>query len=215
MNEIHLFSRKEELANAITHAIGIVLSIVALSVLITFASLHTSPLHVISVTIYGTTMLLLYLSSTLLHSFKEGKAKDMFEKFDHAAIYLFIAGTYTPFLFHVIESPLSWILFGIVWSFAFLGVIFKVFFVKRFKFASTLMYVLMGWMIVFAWDQLQAALPTSGLFFLVGGGLLYTVGTIFFLWRHFPYHHAVWHVFVLAGSLFHFFAVYWYVLPLS
>ncbi|MFB5663964.1 hemolysin III family protein [Alteribacillus sp. HJP-4] len=215
MAGVHTFSKKEELANAITHAIGIVLSVAALAVLIVFASLNATPLHVVSVSIYGATMLMLYVSSTLLHVFKPGKVKDLFEIFDHASIYLFIAGTYTPFLFHVLEGSLSWTLFGIVWGIAAAGIAFKVFFVKKFLFLSTVFYVLMGWIIVAAWNPLAAALPTDGIYLLVGGGLLYTLGTIFYMWRAFPYHHAVWHTFVLGGSTLHFFAVFLYVLPIS
>ncbi|SDI21396.1 PAQR family membrane homeostasis protein TrhA [Alteribacillus bidgolensis] len=214
MAAVHTFSRREEIANAATHAVGIVLSIAAITLLVVFASIHGTSFHILSVSIYGATMLLLYVSSTLLHSFKKGKVKDLFEIFDHASIYLFIAGTYTPFLFHVIEGALSWTLFGIVWGLAIFGVGFKAFFVKKFMFLSTLFYILMGWIIIFAWQPLTSALPAGGIGFLVGGGLLYTIGTIFYMWRHFPYHHAVWHVFVLGGSIMHFFAIFLYVLPL-
>ncbi|MFD2624207.1 PAQR family membrane homeostasis protein TrhA [Salibacterium salarium] len=214
MAEVHTFSRKEEIANAATHAVGIVLSLVAIAVLIVFTSLNATPFHVVSVSIYGTTMLLLYVSSTLLHTLKKGKTKDLFEIFDHASIYLFIAGSYTPFLFHVVEGPLSWTLFGVVWGIAFFGIGFKAFFVKKFLFLSTIFYILMGWIMIFAWQPVMENLPAPGIGFLVGGGLLYTVGTIFYIWRHFPYHHAVWHVFVLAGSILHFFAIFFYVLPL-
>ncbi|MFZ4454461.1 PAQR family membrane homeostasis protein TrhA [Salibacterium aidingense] len=214
MAEVHTFSRKEEMVNAATHAVGIVLSIAAAAILIVFASLNATPFHIVSVTIYGTTMLLLYVCSTLLHLLKHGKVKDLFEILDHASIYLFIAGTYTPFLFHVLEGALSWTLFGIVWGTALAGIGFKVFFVKKFMFLSTIFYIFMGWIIVFAWKPLVETLPSAGIGFLVGGGLLYTVGTVFYMWRHFPYHHAVWHLFVLGGSILHFFAVFLYVLPL-
>ncbi|WP_026702713.1 PAQR family membrane homeostasis protein TrhA [Salibacterium aidingense] len=214
MAEVHTFSRKEEMVNAATHAVGIALSIAAAAILIVFASLNATPFHIVSVTIYGTTMLLLYVCSTLLHLLKHGKAKDLFEILDHASIYLFIAGTYTPFLFHVLEGALSWTLFGIVWGTAMAGIGFKVFFVKKFMFLSTIFYIFMGWIIVFAWKPLVETLPSAGIGLLVGGGLLYTVGTVFYMWRHFPYHHAVWHLFVLGGSILHFFAVFLYVLPL-
>lgn len=214
MSTVQVFSRREEFANAITHGIGVALSIAALVLLIVFSSLNATATHVVSMSIYGTTMLLLYTSSTLLHSFKEGKLKDLFEIFDHASIYLFIAGTYTPFLFHVIEGALSWVLFGAIWGLAFTGVIFKVFFTKKYIFLSTLFYVLMGWLIILAWQPLTASLPSGGIVLLVSGGLLYTIGTIFYVWRYFPYHHAVWHIFVLGGSILHFFAIFFYVLPL-
>ncbi|WP_100400700.1 PAQR family membrane homeostasis protein TrhA [Bacillus sp. FJAT-44742] len=214
MGETHTFSRKEEIANAVTHGIGVALSIAALVILVIFASFEGTALHVISMSVYGSTMLLLYVSSTLVHSFPKGKAKDIFEIMDHASIYLFIAGTYTPFLFHVLEGALSWALFGTVWGIALVGVVFKAFFVKRFIFLSTLFYVLMGWIIVIAWIPLTEVLPGGGVFLLVLGGVFYTLGTIFYVWRGFPFHHAVWHIFVLAGSISHFFAIFRYVLPL-
>lgn len=210
----HPYTKREEIANAVTHGIGALLSIVGLVLLIVFSSLLGSVWHVVSFTIFGTTMLLLYVFSTLLHSLPAGKAKNVFEIFDHAAIYLFIAGTYTPFLFVVIKGTLGWTLFGIVWGIAVSGVGFKIFFVKRFLFLSTLFYILMGWMIVFAWKPLVSILPSAGLELLVAGGILYTAGTIFYVWRGFPYHHAVWHLFVLLGSAAHFLAVLLYVLPI-
>ncbi|HEY2492280.1 MAG TPA: hemolysin III family protein, partial [Paenibacillus sp.] len=163
--------------------------------------------------IYGVTMLLLYLNSTLVHSFKEGKTKDLFEFFDHSSIYLYIAGSYTPFMLVAIRGSLGWTLFGIVWGFAILGCLFKAFFVKKFLFMSTIFYIIMGWMIVIAWVPLTAAVPTGGMTLLALGGIMYTLGTIFYVWRGFPFHHAVWHLFVLAGSILHFLAVFLYLLP--
>lgn len=213
MANTHVYSRREEIANAITHGIGAVLSVAALVLLIVFASLNGSAWHVVSFSIYGATMLLLYTCSTLVHSFPEGKVKDLFEFFDHSSIYLFIAGTYTPLLFNVIRGALGWTLFGIVWGIALSGIVFKAFFTKQFLFTSTLFYIAMGWMIVFAWQRLVENLARGGLILLVLGGLLYTLGTIFYVWRSFPYHHAVWHLFVLAGTVAHFFAIILYVLP--
>ncbi|MDX8359677.1 MULTISPECIES: hemolysin III family protein [Bacillaceae] len=207
MATTHTFTKKEEIANAITHGIGALLSVAALVILIVTAATEGTAWHVVSFTIYGVTMLLLFLSSTLVHSFPDGRVKDLFQIFDHSAIYLFIAGTYTPILFTVIKGALGWTLFGIVWGLAIAGVIFKVFFVKKFLYTSTFMYVLMGWIIVFAWKPLTVSIPVVGMYLLVLGGVLYTVGTIFYMWRSFPYHHAVWHLFVLAGSAAHFFAV--------
>lgn len=214
MGSTFIYSRREEIANAITHGIGIVFSVIALVLLLIYSIPSGSSWHIVSLSIYGATMIFLYLCSTLLHSFPEGKVKDFFEILDHSAIYLFIAGTYTPFLFLVVKGSLSWILFGLVWGFAVFGVVFKAFFVKRFNLISTLLYIVMGWLIVIAWESLVEALPTPGMSLLVIGGLLYTIGTIFYVWRAFPYHHAVWHVFVLAGTAVHFFAVLLYVLPL-
>ncbi|GAK10692.1 hemolysin III family protein [Geomicrobium sp. JCM 19039] len=213
-SETHVFSRREELANAITHGVGSLLSVTALVILIVYASIYGTALHIVSVAIFGATMTLLYVNSTLLHSFPTGKVKNLFEIFDHSSIYLFIAGTYTPFLFLALDGALSWILFGIVWGIAAIGITFKAFFVKRFVLLSTVFYIGMGWIIVIAWQPLSLVLPPEGMMLLLAGGIFYTVGTVFYVWRSFPYHHAVWHVFVIAGSAAHFFAVFRYVLPL-
>ncbi|MNI57435.1 hemolysin-III related [compost metagenome] len=211
MANTHTYPRREEIANAITHGIGALLSVAALILLIVFSSIKGTAWHVVSFTIYGVSMLLLYSCSTLVHSFKEGKVKDLFEFFDHSSIYIFIAGTYTPFMLVAIRGPLGWSLFGTVWGIALLGVLFKAFFVKRFLFMSTIFYIIMGWLIVIAWDPLTAAVPYNGIVLLVTGGLLYTLGTVFYVWRAFPYHHAIWHLFVLAGSVLHFFAILLYL----
>ncbi|GEN45323.1 PAQR family membrane homeostasis protein TrhA [Alkalibacillus haloalkaliphilus] len=205
------YSRKEEAANAITHGLGAALSIAGLVILIVFASLNGSPWQVVSVTIYGTTMLLMYLSSTILHSLKPGKAKDVFLFLDHSSIYLFIAGTYTPILLILLRGPVGWTVLGVVWGVAILGIVFKVFFVHRFMVVSTLLYIILGWFIVFVWRPLSAEMELTGLVYLIIGGVLYSVGSIFYMWRGFPYHHAVWHIFVIAGSAFHFFAILFYV----
>lgn len=206
-----MYTKKEEIVNAITHGIGAMLSITALVILILKSVSTGSTFHVVTYTIYGATMILLYLSSTLVHSFPEGKAKDIFEIFDHSAIYLFIAGTYTPFTLIVIDGAMGWTLLSVVWGIAIVGVVFKSFFVKRFILISTVLYVVMGWLIVIAWNPLVTALPQGGLVLLVVGGVLYTIGSIFYVWRGFHYHHAVWHVFVLLGTMAHFFAVLFYV----
>ena len=215
MANTHTFSKGEEIANAISHGIGALLSIAALVLLIVFASIHGSAWHVVSFTIYGSTMLLLYLSSTLFHSLPKGKAKYVFEIFDHSSIYFFIAGTYTPFLLIIVKGALGWTLFGIVWAMAIGGTIFKVFFVRKFIFTSTIIYVVMGWLIVFAWSSLTAALDPKGVILLISGGVLYTVGSIFYVWQGFKYNHLVWHIFVIAGSTLHFFCVLFYVLPIA
>lgn len=213
MAATYVYTKREEIANAATHGIGAALSVAALVLLIVTASFTGSALYVVSFIVYGVTMLLLYLCSTLVHSFPEGKIKDIFEILDHSAIYLFIAGSYTPILFHVVEGTLGWVLFGIVWGIAVLGVVFKAFYTKKFLFTSTILYILMGWIIVFAWKPLTMNLEGAGLALLVIGGGCYTVGTVFYMWRGFPYHHAVWHLFVLAGTIFQFFAILLYVAP--
>jgi len=209
----HTYTKGEEIANAITHGIGVLLSIAALVLLIVFAVMKGTALHVVSFTIYGTSMVLLYTASTLVHSFPEGKAKRVFESLDHSCIYIFIAGTYTPILFHIVQGTLGWVLFGVVWGLTVCGIVFKSMFANRFLFTSTILYILMGWCIVFAWNRLANHFDPQGLTLLVIGGVLYTVGTVFYMWRSFPYHHAVWHLFVLAGTIVHFFSILLYVLP--
>lgn len=214
MANTYTYSRREEVANAVTHGIGAALSVAALVILIVFSSMKGTAWHVVSFTIYGITMLLLYTSSTLVHAWKDGKVKDLFEIFDHSSIYLFIAGSYTPLLFIAVRGTLGWTLFGIIWGIALFGVIFKAFFTKKFLFMSTIFYIAMGWLIVIAWQPLMTAIPTGGIVLLVAGGLMYTLGTLFYVWRGFPYHHAIWHLFVLAGSILHFFMVLLYLTPL-
>ncbi|WEK53505.1 MAG: hemolysin III family protein [Candidatus Cohnella colombiensis] len=211
MASTHVYTRREEVVNATTHGLGTLLSIAALTLLIIFASLQGTAWHIVSFAIYGITMILLYTASTLVHAFPEGKVKDLFETFDHSCIYLFIAGTYTPLLLVTLRGPLGWTLFGIVWGLAIGGVVFKAFFTKKYLMLSTLFYVFMGWLIVFAWEPLTALLQPGGIRLLVIGGVLYTLGSVFYVWRGFPYHHAVWHMFVVAGSVFHFFAILLYV----
>ncbi|MFB6468505.1 hemolysin III family protein [Cytobacillus sp. Hz8] len=213
MANTHVFSKEEELANSITHGIGVGLSIAALVLLIIFAALYGTAWHVVSFTIFGVTMVILYTSSTLLHSLPAGKAKDLFEIFDHSSIYFFIAGSYTPFVLLVIKGALGWTLFGIIWGLAIAGTVFKCFFVKKYLFTSTFLYVVMGWLIVIAWKPLIHNLSSQGLLYLVVGGILYTIGAIFYVWPAFKYHHAVWHVFVMAGSAAHFLCVILFLLP--
>ncbi|WP_091498974.1 PAQR family membrane homeostasis protein TrhA [Amphibacillus marinus] len=213
MGGTHRFSLGEEIANATTHGVGALMSSAALVLLIVFSSLYGSVWHIVSFTIFGVTMVLMYTSSTLLHSLPEGKAKNVFEILDHSSIYFFIAGSYTPFLLVIVRGPIGWSLFGTVWLLAIGGTIFKVFFVKRFVFVSTLMYVIMGWLIIIGWPMLSVNLATRGLHLLIIGGVLYTLGAIFYIWRWFKFHHMIWHLFVLAGTIMHFFSVIFYVLP--
>lgn len=204
---------REELANSITHAIGMALSLAALVILVVYASIQGDGWKIVSFSIYGVSMLLLYTASTLYHSFSSERAKHYLKIFDHAAIYLLIAGTYTPFLLVMLRGAWGWSLFAIVWGLAILGIIFKLFFVHRFQIFSTIIYLLMGWLIVVAFRPLIANIPERGLYWMLAGGLFYSFGVIFYLWERVPYHHAIWHLFVLAGSICHFFAVLFYVLP--
>ncbi|MBD7965802.1 PAQR family membrane homeostasis protein TrhA [Fictibacillus norfolkensis] len=208
----HVFSKREEIANAITHGLGVLLSVAVTSILLVFAVWKGTAVHIVSFAVFGGTMLTLYTASTLVHAFPKGRVKDLFEIMDHAAIYLFIAGTYTPIVLIVVGGALGWTLFGVVWGLAIFGVVFKVFFTKKFVVLSTLGYVAMGWLITFAFQDISANMPPAGIQLLVAGGIIYTLGSIFYVWRSFPFHHAVWHLFVLAGSVMHFLMMF-YVLP--
>lgn len=208
----HMFSKKEEIYHSITHGIGALLSLAGLVLLIVFSSLNGNVWQIVSVTIFGSTMLLMYIMSTIVHSLPEGKWKDIFQIFDHSSIYLFIAGTYTPFLLVHLHGKLGFILLTIIWTIAITGVTLKIFFIKRFFILSTIFYIVMGWLIVLVWNPLIAVMPRNGVILLVLGGVVYTIGALFFMWRSLPYHHVIWHLFVIVGSLFHFFAVFFYVI---
>jgi hemolysin III len=202
---------KEEIANAITHGIGLILSIPALIMLVLFAVDKGSAWHVVSFSIFGASMILLYLFSTLLHSFKPSKAKNVFAVLDHSAIYVLIAGTYTPLMLVSVRSALGWTLFGIVWGLAIIGIIFKCYFVDRFQIVSTLFYLVMGWLVLAAIKPLYESLTPAGFDLLLTGGILYSVGAVFYVWKKIPYNHAIWHLFVLAGSSFMYFCILFYV----
>ncbi len=203
----------EELANAITHGLGALLSIAGLVLLVVFASLDGNAWHIVSFSIFGTCLVLLYTASTLYHSFRSTRVKHVLRIMDHSAIYLLIAGTYTPFTLTLLRGGWGWSMFGVIWGLCIAGIVFKVFFIKRFNGLSTLLYLLMGWMIVIAAKPLLEHLPIGGLYWLLAGGAAYSLGTVFYLWEKLPFHHAVWHLFVLAGSICHFFAVLLYLLP--
>ncbi|MBP7340957.1 MAG: hemolysin III family protein [Smithellaceae bacterium] len=207
------YSFIEEVLNSITHGAGILLSIAALVLLIFFSSLSGGTVHVVSCTIFGVTLILLYTASTLYHGILRPRVKRVLKIFDHSCIYLLIAGTYTPFLLVTLRGALGWTLLGVIWLLAVLGVLFKIFFIHRFQIVSTIAYVLMGWIIILAIKPLLEALPAGGLAFLVAGGLAYSLGVIFYAWKKLPFNHAIWHLFVLAGSICHFFAVLLYVVP--
>ncbi len=201
---------REEPVNAITHAIGAVLSVVGLVVLVVYASLEGGALRVVSGSLFGASLVLLYTASTCYHTFRCPRWKGIFRRLDHAAIYLLIAGTYTPFTLLNLRGPWGWTLFGLVWGFAAVGVLFKTFYTGRFEVLSTLAYVAMGWLVLIAIKPTIAAIEPMGLGLMVAGGLAYTGGVLFYALDRMPYNHAVWHLFVLAGSVCHFFAVLHY-----
>lgn len=208
-----VYSRGEEIANWVTHGIGLAASIVGLTLLIVFASLRGDGWHVVSFTVFGLTLLILYTASTLYHMRRDGRAKVFFRKLDHAAIFLLIAGTYTPFLLTHLRGPWGWTLFGIVWGLCGAGAAFQLFVGPRRRLVSTLAYLFLGWLIVVALQPMITHVPHGGLWLLLAGGLCYTVGAVFYLWRRLRYHHAVWHGFVLGGSTCHYLAVLLFLLP--
>ncbi len=203
----------DELANSVTHGIGLALSLVGLVVLIILAALHGSAWHIVSCAVYGATLVLLYAASTLYHAVQSPRAKYVLKILDHASIYLLIAGTYTPFTLVTLRGGWGWTLFGLVWGLALFGVLFKVWFVNHFAIVSTAVYVLMGWLVVIAAKPLLARVPHGELAWLMAGGVAYTAGIVFYGWRRIPYHHAIWHIFVMAGSICHYCAVLFYILP--
>jgi hemolysin III len=209
------YTPREELANSITHGIGIVFAIGALVVMDVFAALFGDAWHIVSCSIFGATLIILYTASTLYHSIPLPKTKMLLRIIDHSAIFLLIAGTYTPFTLVSLRGPWGWSLFGAVWGIALLGVIFQVFLLRRWPTISVGIYVGMGLIILVAVKPLFAALSPMGLKLLVAGGLAYVLGIIFYASNRLPYSHAVWHLFVLAGSALHFFAVLFYVIPFA
>ena len=207
------YSMAEEVAHVITHGVGLLLSVAALVVLVVSASLRGDAWHIVSAIIYGTTLVLLYAASTCYHASWSPRAKAFFQTLDHAAIYLLIAGTYTPFTLVNLRGGWGWSLFGVVWGLALFGVLLEAVAARRVRMLSLILYLGLGWLVAIAVKPLLASVAAGGVILLVLGGLAYSGGVVFFVWRRLPYHHAVWHVFVMAGSVFHFFAVLFYVIP--
>jgi hemolysin III len=212
-NALTFTSTRDELASSVVHGIGAALSAAALCILVSLAALRGDAWRVVSFSIYGSALVLLYLVSTLYHSFRSRGVRRVFQILDHSFIYILIAGTYTPFCLVTMNGWAGWALFGTIWGLAVIGVTLNTALFGRFLFFSQAMYVAMGWLVVAAIYPLWRALPPAGLAWLAGGGVLYTAGLVFFGWRAFPFHHTVWHLFVIAGSACHFFAMLLYVLP--
>jgi len=205
-------SLREEIANSITHGIGLLLSISGLVLLVVFACLRGDVWHIVSFSIFGVGMIMVYTSSTLFHSFRNVKIKSILNIIDHSAVYLLIAATYTPFTLVSIRGPWGWSIFGVVWAAAIAGIILKIFFIGKYRTLSTLLYVAIGWVLLIAIKPLYASLPTPGFWLLMAGCFTYSIGVIFFLWRKLPFGHSIWHLFVLGGTICHFFAIILYVL---
>jgi len=203
----------EELANTISHGVGLLLSIAGFVVLLVFAILHGTTSHIVACSIYGATLVCLYAASTLYHAALSPRLKRALKIFDHSAIYLLIAGTYTPFLLFYLRGAWGWSLFGVIWGLAFAGILFKFWFVDHFQYLSTAVYLAMGWLVVIAAKPILAHVPMITLLWIAAGGILYSSGVIFYIWKRLPYSHVVWHLFVLAGSACHYVAVLRSVLP--
>tara|TARA_Y100001960_G_scaffold80627_1_gene86050 strand:- start:2217 stop:2870 length:654 start_codon:yes stop_codon:yes gene_type:complete len=214
-SESSQYSVKEEIANTVTHALGMVLGIVGLVLLLVKAIDHNADaMTITSMSIYGSSMIVLFLASTLYHAIPYQRAKRALKTFDHCAIYLLIAGSYTPFLLVSLRTPLAIGLMIVIWSIALIGIIMKLAFVYRFKKLSLVTYLLMGWLSLIVIYQLALNLEVGGLTLLAVGGLIYSLGVIFYVAKRIPYNHAIWHGFVLAGCACHFFAIYLYVKPI-
>ena len=204
----------EEIAHAVTHGIGALLAIAGLAVLMVAAATRgEGAWQVVPCAIYGAAMVLMFTTSTLYHSFPWPRVKRVFRVLDHEMIFLMIAGSYTPFVLITLRGALGWTLFGVVWGIAAAGLVFQGFFTGRFKGASTALYVVMGWIIAFALKPLLEQMPPAGIRWLVAGGLCYTLGAVVYLFKRVKYHHALWHLAVLAGGACHYFAILWHVLP--
>jgi len=197
----------DELANAVSHGIGVLLAIAAIPILVIMAE---DAVSVVTGAVFGASLVVLYLASTLYHAVPEGKLKRFLQRSDHAAIYLLIAGSYTPFTLGILRGAWGWTLFGIVWGLAVFGVFFKLVVGTRFNAVSTVIYIVMGWLVIIAVKPLLQNMEPAGFVLLLAGGLSYTVGVIFYLMHDRPFMHFIWHLFVLGGSICHFFAVLWY-----
>lgn len=210
MSHVRPLTRGEEVANALTHGLGLLGSLVALPVLVVTALARGDALLVAGFSIFGATLVALYAASTIYHALPPSRAKQLFRVVDHVAIYLLIAGSYTPFTFGVLRGAWGWVLSGIVWSLAVVGILLKTTVGFRFPRLSTFLYLFMGWVAVVGFKPLAAAIPGAGLWWIVAGGLLYTGGVVFYQRDYRMWHHTVWHLFVLAGSSCHFVAVWRY-----
>jgi hemolysin III len=207
------YAYADELASSVVHGIGILLSLVGLVILVAYAAIYGGTRAVVVSAVFGTTLILLYTASTLYHSIPGVAAKRVLRTFDHIAIFLLIAGTYTPFTLLALPGAWGWGLFGTIWGLALAGSAAELGLLKRYRKAAVTLYVLMGWAALVAIEPLRTHVASGGLILLLAGGLAYTAGVPFYLARRLPYHHTIWHVFVLAGSVLHYLAILLYVLP--
>lgn len=209
--KINSYDPYEEKWNVYTHAFGLLLSIVGFFLLVSKAVSDGGVLRIVSFSIFGASLIILYLASTLFHNSKDIEKRKQLNIFDHASIYILIAGSYTPFTLVTLHGTLGWVIFGIVWSIALIGVILKLFYTGRFKNASTIAYVLMGWIVMFAINSIIDNLSVEGFYWLLAGGISYTIGALLYSFQKIKYNHAIFHVFVLLGSFCHYITIYYYV----
>ncbi|GAA5132794.1 PAQR family membrane homeostasis protein TrhA [Alloalcanivorax gelatiniphagus] len=207
------YSPVEELLNSLTHGIGLVLSIVGTIVLVVSASRLGDPWKIVSFSVFGATLALLYGASMLYHASRAPRSRAIYKMLDHCAIFALIAGTYTPFLLVNMRGPVGWTLFGVIWGLAATGIVLKLVFGNRYKLARVGIYLAMGWLVLFASGELVDSIDAQGFWLIVAGGVTYTAGVVFYLADRLPYNHAIWHLFVVGGSACHFAAVYLSVLP--
>jgi hemolysin III len=207
------YPKKEEKINVITHAIGLILSIMALVLLVVYSSVYGTVWHITSFAIFGASLIVLYAASTFYHYSQKPKLRNKLNILDHSAIYVLIAGTYTPFTLVVLKGWIGWTIFGISWGLAIIGIVLKLFYTGRYDKISTIAYVLMGWVVIFAIKPLMENFPVKGLIWLLAGGVFYTIGALLYSIKKLRYNHAIFHIFVLFGSFCHFMAVFFYVLP--
>lgn len=206
--------RAEEFANSISHGIGIALAVAGVTLLVTFGALYGTIWHIVSFAVFGVSMIVLYLASTLYHGATKPRLKAKLNKFDHSAIYILIAGSYTPISLISLRGWVGWTIFGLIWSLAIAGIVFKIWFYRpKWRNLSTLLYVAMGWLVLFAIVPVIQHVPNTSLWFLFAGGLSYTGGVVFYLFPKIPFFHLVFHLFILGGSICHFFA-FLYLLPI-
>jgi hemolysin III len=209
-DKLHIqYSKNEEIANVLTHGLGIFLSLTGSVFLFARALQKGEYWHLVSFIIFGISLLLMYTSSTLYHSIRDEQAKKYLRKLDHSVIYILIAGTYTPFLLTNLRGTIGWIMFAVVWAFATIGIIIKLATQIKSKWVSAMIYLVMGWLAVFIARSMWVNLSARSIVFLVAGGLFYSLGVIFYVRNNLKYHHAIWHVFVLAGSVCHYFSIYY------
>ena len=209
------YTKGEEIANSLIHGVGIVLAIGGLAVLAAFASLYGNSWHIVSCSIFGAALIFLYTASTLYHAIQRPDAKSVLRILDHSAILVLIAGTYTPITLVSLRGPWGWTLFGVVWGLAVSGILIETTRLRRFRAALIALYVIMGWAVVAAFQPMMRNVGSGGLWLLLAGGIAYTGGIIFYVWKRLPYNHAIWHCFVLAGSILHYFAILLYIIPVA